>query len=158
MSGRPIIAVDVDEVLADFIPTLAGYHNDTFGSSLTSRSFFSYEFHDVWGGSVEECNEKMLSFFESSHFREKVPPIEGAYEALRGLKERMGAELHIVTSRQHAIKDITLEWIDKHFPGVFKAVHFGNHYAKEGMKKSKPQMCEEIGALCIIDDLSLIHI
>lgn len=152
MSGRPVIAVDVDEVLADFIPTLALFHNEIYGSELSSGSFHSYEFHHVWGGTFEECNVKMLSFFESSHFKEMIPPIEGALEALQRLKDETGAELHIVTSRQHAIADITREWIESHFPGIFKEVHFGNHYSSEGKKRSKPEMCQDIGALVIIDD------
>jgi hypothetical protein len=32
-------------------------------------SFFSYDFVDVWGGTREESNEKVLAFFESSHFK-----------------------------------------------------------------------------------------
>ena len=151
MSGRPVIAVDVDEVLADFIPTLALYHNEMWGSNLSSASFHSYEFHHVWGGTFEECNVKMLQFFETTHL-DQLSPVKGALEALQWLKDETGAELHIVTSRQHAIADRTRYWIDTHFPGIFKEVHFGNHYSSSGQKRSKPEMCQDIGALVIIDD------
>jgi len=64
MSFKPIIAVDIDEVLADFIPTLASFHNVYYEceKTLTADSFFSYEFHNVWGGTREECLKK-VSFF-----------------------------------------------------------------------------------------------
>jgi predicted amidohydrolase len=152
MSGRPVIAVDIDEVLADFIPALALFHNDTWGSSFSAQHFDSYEFHDVWGGTREECNVKMTSFFESVHFREKIYPVPLAKECLQQLKEDTGVELHIVTSRQHAIADATREWIAKHYEGIFEELHFGNHYSSVGKKRSKPEMCKEIGALAIIDD------
>jgi uncharacterized HAD superfamily protein len=146
-----VIAVDVDEVLADFIPTLALYHNEMWGSNLSSASFHSYEFHHVWGGTFEECNVKMHQFFETTHL-DQLSPVKGALEALQWLKDETGAELHIVTSRQHAIADRTRYWIDTHFPGIFKEVHFGNHYSSSGQKRSKPEMCQDIGALVIIDD------
>jgi hypothetical protein len=57
---KPIVAVDIDEVLAQFIPTLAKFHNDVFGGvELTASSFVSYEFHHVWGGTKEECSVKV---------------------------------------------------------------------------------------------------
>lgn len=45
--GKPILAIDIDEVLAHFIPMLATYHNDLYDSSLTADSFVSYSFHEV---------------------------------------------------------------------------------------------------------------
>ena len=29
-------------------------------------------------------------------------------------------DLVVVTSRQHVIQDQTLEWIDRHYPGIFQ--------------------------------------
>lgn len=31
ISKKPVLAIDIDEVLAEFIPKLADYHNDVFG-------------------------------------------------------------------------------------------------------------------------------
>lgn len=57
---KPVVAVDVDEVLAQFTAKLADFHNDTYGgTSLTVDSFVSYEFHKVWGGSVQETDAKV---------------------------------------------------------------------------------------------------
>ncbi|CAI7841651.1 unnamed protein product [Closterium sp. NIES-54] len=44
-------------------------------------------------------------------------------------------------SRQHVIREPTLEWLDNHFPGVFSSVHFGNHFALEGTPRPKSEMC-----------------
>lgn len=58
---RLIIAVDVDEVLAAFIPAVADFHNTVYSTSLCAASFHSYEFDKVWGGSKEESSEKVCS-------------------------------------------------------------------------------------------------
>jgi hypothetical protein len=35
-------------------------------------------------------------------------------------------------SQQDAIKNHTLEWFGKYYPGLFDQIHFGNHFALEG--------------------------
>ena len=158
--SNPIaIAVDVDEVLAQFIPSLADFHNAKYGTSLTVESFTSYEFHKVWGGSAAECSMKMDAFFDSVYFQ-NLSPVPGAFEALSGLCEFPGlVSLHVVTARQNKLQAQTLAWLDKHYPGLFLSsqVHFGNHYSSNGERsRSKPEMCLAVGAVCLIDD-SLVY-
>lgn len=145
-----MLAIDIDEVLAEFVPVLAEFHNHVYGTTLTSTHFVSYEFHEVWGGTKEECNVKMLEFFSSSYFTDGLPMLHGAYTAMRRLQKYF--DLHVVTSRQFAIQKITEEWINKHFTGVFKEVHFGNHYSTSGVVRSKSEICKEIGACMLVDD------
>ncbi len=52
-----------------------------------------------------------------------------------------GYDLVVVTSRQHAIQDLTLDWIDRNFPGIFQEVFFGNHWALEGVATKKSDIC-----------------
>jgi hypothetical protein len=63
--SRPVIAVDVDEVLAYFIPALAEFHNESYkvheSDHLTAASFFSYDFSLVWGGTVSDSYTKVYS-------------------------------------------------------------------------------------------------
>lgn len=92
----------------------------------------------------------MEAFFLSSHFVDKLQPIPHAFETLHKLKEEY--DLHIVTSRQFAIQDLTTKWVEQHFPGIFSKLHFGNHYSREGKVRSKPEICREIGAVLLIDD------
>lgn len=44
---KPILAIDVDEVLALFIPALATFHNSEYQTQLEAEHFHSYEFHKV---------------------------------------------------------------------------------------------------------------
>lgn len=57
-----------------------------------------------------------------------------------------------MTSRQHAIESRTREWVNKHFPGVFREIAFGNHWSKEGKVTTKKQLCLELGACALVDD------
>ncbi len=67
--SKPVVAVDIDEVLAQFIPSLATFHNEVYGgTALTSESFVSYEFHHVWGGTKEECSHKVSVYCAISLF------------------------------------------------------------------------------------------
>jgi 5'(3')-deoxyribonucleotidase len=158
MAAKPVLAVDVDEVLAFFIPTLADFHNEVFAADvphpLTADSFSSYDFCKIWGGTMEDSYVKMDAFFESAHFKEKIKPVPFAFEMLQQLREDF--ELHIVTSRQHKIEESTLHWINTYYPDIFTKVHFGNHYTRDGKSRSKPDMCREIGAVLLIDD-SLVY-
>lgn len=111
--------------------------------------YFYLEFHKVWGGSIDECNHKVDSFFQSHHIH-VLEPVTGAAEALRLL--RRDFSLHIVTARQHRVESLTRRWVARHYPDIFDELHFGNHYTTEGITRSKPQICREIGALLLVDD------
>jgi len=65
--------------------------------------------------------------------------VTGAYHSL----QRLGTscDLVVVTSRQHCIQQPTLDWVAQHFPNVFEEVHFGNHWALEGVSKAKSEIC-----------------
>ena len=102
-SKKPVIAVDLDEVLGDFVPAIAEWHNNTYGTKLLPSHFFSYAFKDVWGGTDAESVEMVHQFFETDYL--KYEPINEAREVLTRLKEKF--EFVVVTSRQHTIVDET---------------------------------------------------
>jgi len=60
--------------------------------------------------------------------------------------------LVVVTSRQHIIEEATIKWVQQHYPGIFQAVLFGNHWGKSGEKRTKLEMCQLIKAVALIDD------
>lgn len=150
-SRRPVIGVDLDECLGRFVPQLCLFHNATYGTNLTPEDFTSYYFHEVWGGSRSSADEKMNEFFDSPFFLDGIPIVEGAERVLR--KHAASFDFHIVTSRQDALLEHTRRWVDANYPGLFTELHFGNHYAKDGVvQTSKPELCRAIEAVLIIDD------
>ena len=147
------IAVDCDDVLAEFIPALAEWHNEKYNTRLKKEDFHSFTFCEVWGGSYDEAVEKV-----KQSFREKgvldMNVIGGAFGVLKKLKGE-GHELQVVTSRFEFVKEETEVWLDKHFEGLFEDVHFGhNSYSDEGKSLSKAEQCEALGFDLLIDDLA----
>lgn len=145
-----VLAIDVDEVLGQFVRQLCLFHNHGYGTSLTPEDFNSYYFHEVWGGSRTSADAKMDDFFASPFFLQGIPVVDGAETVLR--KHAANFELHVVTSRQHVLREHTRQWVDANYPGLFAELHFGNHFSKEGVQRSKPELCRSIGAALIIDD------
>lgn len=159
--GR-IIAVDLDEVLGEFIPQLTKFYNQNVSNysfaipaSLEPADFFSYRFCEVWGGDDKQSVEIVEAFFESPFFQDGLPLVPGAVQGVKALKDA-GYELVIVTSRQLFLEVITRRWLDDNFPaGTFSRVAFGNHWGNTGRKISKPELCKELNASHIIDDAVL---
>jgi 5'(3')-deoxyribonucleotidase len=42
------IAIDVDEVLAQFMPNLIEFHNNNYNTKLEMKDYFSYNFSLIW--------------------------------------------------------------------------------------------------------------
>jgi len=143
------VAVDVDEVLGQFLVELNGFCKERYGMSHNVEDYHVYHFATVWGCSQETSTKIVHEFFESSKFQQ-LPLVPGAFEAL--CEMQAWCDLHVVTSRQHVIRDITVEWLSTHYPGIFTSVKFGNHFARDGQSKKKSEMCKEIDADVLIDD------
>jgi hypothetical protein len=98
------------------------------------------------------------TFFESKYFLEELAPLDGAAASLKRLSTKF--RMVVVTSRQHCIAEATIQWLERHFPKKFEKVYFGNHWARDcpnpekmnSSKRTKLQMCQEAGAIALIDD------
>ncbi|KAF5748382.1 pectinesterase [Tripterygium wilfordii] len=87
---------------------------------------------------------------KTSYFKKGIHPLPGARKALHKLSRF--CNFSVVTSRQNAIKDHTIEWIERHYPGLFREIHFGNHFALDGESRPKSEICRSLGANVLIDD------
>jgi len=92
---------------------------------------------------------KLYGFFNSDHFK-NIQPVSGSQEAINEIAK--DHDLVIITSRQHDIKNHTIDWIQQHFPETFFGIHFGNHYGLSGQKKSKLEMCDMLNIDMLIED------
>jgi hypothetical protein len=121
--------------------------------------------------SISYCaaNSRVHEFFETPYFKSGIQPIPGAQMALQKLSRFCdlsivtyvlplillqcvsGSAIHqlivvclymfMVRSRQNAIKDHTIEWIENNFSGLFDEIHFGNHFALDGVSRPKSEIC-----------------
>ncbi|KAK7354538.1 hypothetical protein VNO80_20003 [Phaseolus coccineus] len=145
-----VVAVDVDEVLGNFVSALNEFIADRYSSNHSVSEYHVYEFFKIWNCSRDEANTRVHEFFETSYFKSGIQPIPGAQKALQKLSRF--CNLSVVTSWQNVIKDHTVEWIEKHFSGLFQDIHFGNHFALDGVSRPKSEICRSLNANILIDD------
>ncbi|KAF6170272.1 hypothetical protein GIB67_013247 [Kingdonia uniflora] len=150
MPHKLVVAVDVDEVLGSFVSALNKFIADRYSFNHSVSEYHVYEFFKIWNCSRDEADIRVHEFFKTSYFKAGIHPIPGARTALHKLSRF--CDLSIVTSRQNAIKDHTIEWIEKHYPGLFREIHFGNHFAMDGESRPKSDICRSLGAQVLVDD------
>jgi len=150
LPDKIVVAVDVDEVLGSFVSALNRFIADRYSSNHSVSEYHVYEFFKIWNCSRDEADIRVHEFFKTSYFKMGIHPIPGAQRALHKLSRF--CNLSVVTSRQNAIKDHTIDWIEKHYPGLFQEIHFGNHFALDGESRPKSEICRSLGAKVLIDD------
>ena len=148
-ASRLVVAVDIDEVLGAFLVAMNKWSAEELGLHYTLRDYHAYNFASVWRCDAAEANERVHRFFQSAHFK-ALAPLPGARSSLQRLESV--ADLVVVTSRQLLIEQETREWLEAHFPGTFKTVLLGNHFALSGASRTKAELCREAGATILVDD------
>lgn len=144
---KPVLAIDVDEVLFPLVPELVEYHSVEYGSGLTAEDFTTYEFERAWPGE-EHIPDRVFKFLEGQF--PYIDPVPGAQAALQRLA--YDYELMIVTARDPELEAATAKWLAEHFPEVFgKVVLAGNHF-RGGLFRTKVEICLEHQATALIDD------
>ncbi|CAN4084898.1 unnamed protein product [Withania somnifera] len=150
LQDKIVVAVDVDEVLGNFVSAVNEFVADRYSSYHSVSEYHVYEFFKIWKCSREEADIRVHEFFKTPYFKTGIRPIPAARQTLQKLSRF--CNLSIVTSRQNAIKDHTIEWIERHYPGLFQDIHFGNHFALNGKSIAKSDICRSFGANVLIDD------
>ena len=146
-----LIGVDIDEVLAEFVAALCGFHNSKYGTSLEKNDISSYDFCEVWGGTEEEAVKKVLEFQSSPEFKE-LAPIQGAQKVTRGLS--LKHDLITISSRPKIVYGETRRWLNYHFPSTFSELHFTNEWHKQDGEPiiEKLDLCNKFGVGVLIED------
>lgn len=146
------IAVDFDDVLMDFFPSMIDFFNAKENTNHKKEDLKSFYLESIWNCTKEEALDKILHFYELEKDLD-LKPIHGSIDAIRKIKEKNN--LIVITGRpKHTLKYMQ-DWLGKHYPGIFDDIFFTNFFF--GGKKTKSEICREVGAEIIIDD-SLIFI
>lgn len=151
--SRTVLAIDKDEVIFPFLPHINDFFNARFGTQFSPKDYLTYELEQVWGIDQSEAVGLVHEFLRLDHL--SVHPIEGALEVLARLREHF--RLVVVTARDGEFEAVTREWLQHRFTGYFDDVVLaGNHYTGRGYR-TKVEICQELGAVCLIDD-SMRHL
>ncbi len=150
------IGVDNDDVLFEFIPGLLNFLNGAFGTKRRLRDVTDYKLWNLWSVSQEYILRLVNDYYFTEQFRD-LKPIEGAMEGLETLLSR-GHTISVISSRPDLLETLTRQAIEKYFPGMVEDVFCLSTYdIVGGKKRSKAEVCKELGAEVMIDD-ALQHV
>ena len=154
---NPVIAVDLDDVLASSAQGFVDYSNKRWGTRLTVEDYTEH-WHEMWSTDHAEtvrCARDVYSsgtIGEFIHFDEALP-------VLKELSKRY--DLVITTSRNRVALEETEGWIKNHFEDIFSDVHFAGIWddwarkqrtLEQAAKLTKAELPKGIGATYLIDD------
>lgn len=145
---RKIIAIDIDDVLAEHAESFIEFSNKNCGTNFTIEDY-SDNWTDVWDVDDNEFEHRRNNF--------RTDELFGNFAVKNGSKNaliELGKEndLYIVTARPKHLTDSSKSWINRHFNNIFKDIHFVPIWEPNN-KISKFDICRQIGADYLIDDL-----
>lgn len=141
------IAIDVDDVLAQHIPAFIEFSNKNYGTSLEIEDYVGH-WAELWNIEWAEIEKRAQRFHhEKAHSFEKFTEAD---EVLFSLKKEY--ELVVVTARPSYLIPATHKWLDEFYRGIFSETHFVPIW-EPGNKLTKADICKQIGADYLIDDL-----
>lgn len=144
------IAVDIDEVLGEFVSEFLKWYNHEYGTRWTFNDVTDYHWPNFLGKTTEQTVNDAHRFFKTDRFR-NLPLVSGAKAGVAELARHH--QLYVVTGRQNVVQEITREWLDRNFPDIFKEVEFTNNYPQDSsLTLAKGEMCKRLGCEVLIDD------
>lgn len=154
-TAKPIIAVDIDDVVAGISGWVQLWANETTGSQLTKEDYRTTD--DYWNyyDSIWERHglSDRLSFAAVLEAMAKdqsgIPVIDGAREALETLKARY--DLVFITSRPSYQKDETRQWLNERIDSDIP-MYLAYNPMVDREARSKGEICAELGVKFLIDD------
>jgi uncharacterized HAD superfamily protein len=151
---KPLIAVDIDDVLAFHAKAMVAYSNKVLGTNLTLEDYTEH-WSQMWQVDHEETQRRAIAYHQTddmSYYEHH----QDADEVLRKLAKKN--RLIIVTARKKEVTEITEKWVNKHFDGIFEAIHhagiFDAKITDKSFNATKAELCQRLGVKYLIDDQS----
>ncbi len=152
---RKIIAIDIDDVVANTIDAVRLWANRETGAALddeayhTDDDYWNY-YNAIWQrhGVGDQLNfdvflEKMA--VSQTH----IAVQEDAREVIEALREKY--DIVFISARPATQKDETRRWLDEHI-GTDIPLYIAAHPALQQTLQSKGEICHELGVSLLIDD------
>jgi len=151
MKPKEIIAVDIDDVIAEHASAFVAYANKKYGLNRTIDDYQD-SWNDVWGTDYDETQKRALEYHESGYIS-TYEVIKGALEVLQEIKKQY--ELVVITTRRASINKLTQDWISEHYPDVFDRVVFAGFFdtpTRQSINMTKGELAKGVQADYLIDD------
>ena len=146
--SKPILAVDIDEVLFPFTPTFLAFHNDTYQTQLTIRHKQSDFLELVTGDSEDAMLAKIDAYIKTPHYAASGP-IPDAVHVIQRLSQTW--RMVIVTARTPNYRGTTELFVARHFPAI-EGILYSCDPRDPKKYTPKRDLCIQINARALIDD------
>lgn len=152
---KPIIALDIDDVLANVIDSVRLWANETTGVELTPEQYrtndeYWHYFDSIWqrhGVADKVTFSDVLERMKTD--QSNIATVEGAREAVQALKSKY--DFVFITSRPPYQEEATRRWLDEHIDPTIP-LYLSFHPGVNEIAQSKGEICAELGVSLLIDD------
>ena len=142
------VAIELDEVLFPFIRPMVKHFNKTIPKEVNScRQRNVYK--ELLNVDESMCRKMIRDYSESEKFP-MIQPMIGSQPILRLLRHRFD-KIYIVSERPQYMREITEEWVNFHYPGIFDDIIFTNNYMNY-RELEKYDVCKGLNLDTLIDD------
>lgn len=149
---KPTIAIDIDDVLADYAAEFVLASNKLWGTNFTVDDY-NEDWMALWGVGIDEVVERGKVLFED-RIHERLKHKDAAVPVLESLSKRY--RLTVLTARDEQSKAMTLEWFTRHYPMIdhtnITFAGLWNNPDKDTAKRTKGAIAKNLGVDYIIDD------
>lgn len=151
---KPLVAVDIDNVLGATAEMIADFSNKTWGTDLDA-THFNEDFSVMWGVSSQEAVKRVAYLYQSDIFAH-ISPIDDAFTVLSMLKDQY--RFVTLSSRLSSVATLTRQWLDRYYPGIFVEQYYSGIYDVSDTQKTsrvahtKGESAHAVGAICLVDD------
>ena len=155
---KPIIAIDIDDVLSSSAKAFVEFSNERWGTTLEPDDY-DEDWARMW--ELDGANAEHLEIVKTRGneiLTYSVPRMDhtpDAYEVLKQLREHY--TLIVVTSRRTNLKADTLAWIKERYAGIFEddTIYFTGFYddlTTSSWAKTKGDILRDLNVSYLIDD------
>lgn len=150
-ASKPIIAIDIDDVLALHAEAFVSYSNKKWRTNLKVGDYQDH-WAEIWQVDEDETQRRLREYLNAGQFL-RYKTVTDAEIVLKQLKKRF--HLVILTARQKSLQKDTLDWVEKHFSDLFDNVYFAGVWdlpLEQAAKMDKTAVAKQINADYLIED------
>jgi len=149
---KPIIAVDIDGVLADWVGWAVPKLNKILGTSLKANTHVNFDLHKSFGVSSKAMREALDELYKNFSISD-CPTIENSQKSILELSKKF--DIIAITARPKNLWTKTYNWTKNNFDNLIE-VYLGTAQGKVfggGLHlDNKLALCERFNAKYLIED------
>jgi 5'(3')-deoxyribonucleotidase len=150
-ANKPIIAVDIDDVIVSEAAFIVNYSNKHWGHALSLDDYREH-WGSMWKVGPGEV-ERRADILHSPGMIRNYSMLENAHYALKELNKDF--RLIVLTSRRKVVEEETRQWLGESFGDIFDGIHFTGFWdtiTNESHLLSKADLTRDLGVSYLIDD------